>query len=226
MQKKLSKLAEESADKGRWALSAAATRASISDTVDDHINVLGAMHEVGLLKNSLAPFARIWRSNPSAFAAACVMRLDKGDADYWALAALLGMRISDVAPEFIRMGFELLTITRVPAFKDPELHVATLARRQAGSPEVLTSPIDLGWNAKTGELLDVSRWRAVVLDDHASAAPQLSGSGFGSYYMRAKLPFGCWRLLHDKFSLNAEAAIAPDATLWTSVEDSSRPIVA
>jgi hypothetical protein len=214
MQKKLSKLAEESADKGRWALAAAATRASISDTVDDHINVLGAMHEVGLLKNSLAPFAKVWRDNASAFAAACATRLDQGDADYWALAALLGMKISDVAPAFIGMGFELQAITHVPAFKDPELHVATLARRQAASPEVLTAPVDLGWNTKTGELLDVSRWRAVILDEYTREAPQLSGSGFGSYYMRAKLPFGCWRVLHDKFSLNADAAVVPDETLW------------
>ena len=107
----------------------------------------------------------------------------------------------------------------MPAFKDPELHVATLARRQAASPEVLTSPIDLGWNAKTGELLDVSRWRAIVLEECAGVAPQLSGSGFGSYYMRAKLPFGCWRLLHDKFSLDADAAVPPDATLWKKMED-------
>lgn len=214
MQNKLSKLAAESADKGRWALAAAATRASTSDTVDDHINVLGAMHEVGLLKNSLAPFAKVWRADTAAFAAACVARLDKGDADYWALAALLGLNVADVAPVLNGAGFELLAVTRVPAFKDPELHVATLARRQAVSPEVLTSPIDLGWNAKTGELLDVSRWRAIVLEECTGVAPQLSGSGFGSYYMRAKLPFGCWRLLHDKFSLDADAAVPPDATLW------------
>lgn len=219
MQNKLSKLAAESADKGRWALAAAATRASTSDTVDDHINVLGAMHEVGLLKNSLAPFAKIWRADTAAFAAACVARLDKGDADYWALAALLGLNVADVAPVLVGAGFELLAVTRVPAFKDPELHLATLARRQAASPEVLTSPIDLGWNAKTGELLDVSRWRAIVLEECAGVAPQLSGSGFGSYYMRAKLPFGCWRLLHDKFSLDADAAVPPDATLWKKMED-------
>ncbi|MGJ7557644.1 hypothetical protein ACSFBI_26945 [Variovorax sp. RB3P1] len=219
MQNKLSKLAAESADKGRWALAAAATRASTSDTVDDHINVLGAMHEVGLLKNSFAPFAKVWRADTAAFAAACVARLDKGDADYWALAALLGLNVADVAPVLVGAGFELLAVTRVPAFKDPELHVATLARRQAASPEVLTSPIDLGWNAKTGELLDVSRWRAVVLEECTGVAPQLSGSGFGSYYMRAKLPFGCWRLLHDKFSLDADAAVAADATLWKKRED-------
>ena len=218
MQNKLSKLAAESADKGRWALAAAATRASTSDTVDDHINVLGAMHEVGLLKNSLAPFAKIWRADTAAFAAACVARLDKGDADYWALAALLGLNVADVAPVLVGAGFELLAVTRVPAFKDPELHVATLARRQAVSPEVLTSPIDLGWNAKTGELLDVSRWRAIVLEECTGVAPQLSGSGFGSYYMRAKLPFGCWRLLHDKFSLDADAAVPADATLWKKRE--------
>lgn len=218
MQNKLSKLAAESADKGRWALAAAAARASTSDTVDDHINVLGAMHEVGLLKNSMAPFAKIWRADTAAFAAACVARLEKGDADYWALAALLGLNVADVAPVLVGAGFELLAVTRVPAFRDPELHVATLARRQAVSPEVLTSPIDLGWNAKTGELLDLSRWRAIVLEECAGVAPQLSGIGFGSYYMRAKLPFGCWRLLHDKFSLDADAAVPPDATLWKKRE--------
>lgn len=127
------------------------------------------------------------------------------------------MHIADVAPAFIGMGFELLAVTHVPAFKDPALHVATLARRQAAGPEVLTAPVDLGWNVKTGELLDVSRWRAIVLEEHAGAAPQLSGSGFGSYYMRARLPFGCWRLLHDKFSLGADAAVAPDATLWQGI---------
>lgn len=219
MQKKLSKLAVEAADKGRWALAAAAARAASSDTVDDHINVLGAMHEVGLLKNSMAPFAKAWRADAPAFTAACVARLEHGDADYWALAALLGLQIADVGPQFIGAGFELLAITRIPAFKDPELHVATLARRQPASPEVLTAPVDLGWNAKTGELLDVSRWRAIVLEQHAGTAPQLSGSGFGSYYMRAKLPYGCWRLLHDKFTLDADAAVAPDATLWTQTKD-------
>lgn len=217
MQKKLSKLATEAANKGRWALAAAAARASSSDTVDDHINVLGAMHEVGLLKNSQAPFAKIWRDDASAFTAACMTRLETGDSDYWALAALLGMRIADVAPVFIGAGFELLAVTRIPAFKDPELHVATLARRQPGSPEVLTAPIDLGWDARTGELFDVSRWRAIILEQHTGVAPQLSGSGFGSYCMRAKLPFGCWRLLHDKFSLDADMAVAPEATLWKSV---------
>lgn len=219
MQKKLSKLAAEAADKGRWALAAAAARASTSDTVDDHINVLGAMHEVGLLKNSMAPFAKAWRADASAFTAACVARLENGDADYWALAALLGLHIADAGPVFIGAGFELLAVTRIPAFKDPELHVATLARRQAASPDVLTAPVDLGWNAKTGELLDVSRWRAIVLEQHAGVAPQLSGSGFGSYFMRAKLPYGCWRLLHDKFSLDADAAVAPGATLWKKTKD-------
>jgi hypothetical protein len=214
MQKKLLKLAAEAADKGRWALAAAAARASSSDTVDDHINVLGAMHEAGLLKNSMAPFAKAWRGDTSTFAAACVARLDHGDADYWALAALLGMRIAEVGPVFVGAGFELLAITRIPAFKEPELHVATFARRQPASPAVLTAPVELGWHAKTGELLDVSRWRAIVLEQSAGVAPRLSGSGFGSYFMRARLPFGCWRLLHDKFSLDADAAVAAESTLW------------
>jgi hypothetical protein len=215
MQKKLTQLAAKAAQKGQWALAAAAARASAGNGVDDHINVLGAMHESGLLKNSSAPFAKVWRDGDTpAFAAACVKRLVTGDADYWALAALLGASVAHVAPAFRQAGFELLAIRRMPAFKDPELHVAALALRDAAAPETLAPLIELGWNASTGELYDLARWRAVILQAVQGAAPQLSGRGFGSYFMRAKLPYGCWRILHDDFQLDAKAAIPHDHTLW------------
>jgi hypothetical protein len=217
MQKKLTQLATKAAEKGQWALAAAATHAMNNDTVNDHINVLGAMHEVGLLKNSFAPFTKVWReSDTAAFTASCVQRLITGDADYWALAALLGLNISDVAPVFINAGFELLAIYRIAAFKDPELHVAALARRNAVMPETLAPLIELGWNAKTGELHDVNRWRAVILETLVGAAPKLTGYGFGSYFMRAKLPHGCWRILDDNFKLNSEMAVLKEQTLWPS----------
>ena len=216
MQKKLAQLAEKAADKGQWALAAAASRASsLPDAVDEHINVLGAMHEVGLLKNSFAPFAKAWREPaPQAFAAACARRLISGDSDHWALAALLGLHITDVAPVFMKTGFELLATSHIAAFKDPELHIATLAMRNPAMPETLAPLVELGWNAKTGELHDVSRWRAVILRDKQGAAPQLSGEGFGSYFLRAKLPYGCWRILDDSFKLRAENAIPSNKTLW------------
>jgi hypothetical protein len=132
MHKKLTQLAEKAAEKGYWALTAAIAQALSNNTVNEHINVLGAMHEVGLLKNSFAPFIKVWRDrNENTFITACVQRLISGDADYWALAALLGLNISDVAPIFINSGFELLATYRIAAFKDPELHVAVIARRKA-----------------------------------------------------------------------------------------------
>lgn len=215
MQKKLTQLAEKAADKGHWALETAANQASRRDSLDDRINVLGAMHEVGLLKNSITPFAKAWRdADVTAFAAACARRLVAGDADYWALAALLGLHISEVAPVFEQDGFELLAIHSVGGFKDPELHVATLARRNPAMPETLAPVVELGWIAKTGELYDVSRWRAVILKNVKGAPPQLSGQGFGSYFMRAKLPYGCWRILDDKLTLNADTQLPKDQSLW------------
>ena len=217
MQKKLSQLAAKATEKGHWALAAAATQALSSTTMDDHINVLGAMHEVGLLKNSFAPFTKAWReADNTAFVAACVQRLITGDADYWALAALLGLHISDVVPVFKKVGFELLATYRIAAFKDPELHVAALARHNAVMPETLAPLIELGWNAKTGELYDVNRWRAVILERIEGDAPQLTGQGFGSYFMRAKLPHGCWRILDDSFELKAELAVPKEQTLLPS----------
>ena len=215
MQKKLASLVDKALGKGQWALAAAATRAMSHDTIDDHINVIGAMHEVGLLKNSTAPYTKAWRDpDPHAFSRACVQRLLCGDADYWTLAALLGLPIADLAPAFTQAGFELLAISRIAAFKDPELHVASLAQRNPAMPETCAPLIELGWNAKTGELYDVSRWRAVILRNSQGTAPRFSGQGFGSYFMRAKLPYGSWRVLDDSFTLNAEAALAPQHTLW------------
>ena len=217
MQKKLTQLAAKATEKGHWALAAAAAQALSNDTVDSHINVLGARHEVGLLKNSITPFSKAWQKNDTiAFVSACVQRLMTGDADYWALAALLGLNISDVAPVFTGSDFELLAISRIAAFKDPELHVAALARRNPAMPETLAPLVELGWNAKTGELYDVSRWRAVILETFQGTTPQLSGHGFGSYYMRAKLPHGCWRILHDNFKLDEEMMMLQGQTLWSS----------
>lgn len=213
--KKLAQLTAKATEKGQWALVAALTRAmEHEESVTDHINVLGAMHEVGLLRNSMAPLSKIWRDGKPEFVAVCVERLATGDADYWALAALLGLPIAEVAPVFLTAGFELQAITRVAAFKDPELHLARLAIRDTVSPTTLAPVVELGWNSKTGELLDVSRWRAVILRNQAGAPPHLWGNGSGSYYMRGKLPFGCWRVLHDEFTLQESDLVPVQETLW------------
>ena len=216
MQKQLSQLIAKASGKGQWALAAAATHALANDSVDAHINVLGAMHEVGLLKNSAAPFAKVWRADP-AFVPTCVARLaaPDADADYWALAALLGLPVTDIAPVVARAGFELQSLTLIPAFKDPALHLATLAPRgNPAMPVTLAPVLEIAWHTKSGELLDVSRWRAVVLSESAGAAPQRSGKGWGSLFMRAKLPYGCWRMKDCEFVREASALLPISKTLW------------
>ena len=218
MQKKLTQLAAKAAEKGHWSLVAAAARATHSDTVDDRINVIGAMHEVGLLKNSVAPFSKTWREgDATGFSAGCVRRLVSGDADYWALAALLGVHVSDAASAFLQAGFELLAMRKSTAFKDPELHVATLALRNPAMQDTLAPLIELGWVVKTGELYDVSRWRAVILKASTGVAPNLKGKGFGSYFMRAKLPYGSWRIQDESYALESDDGLQKETTLWPTI---------
>jgi len=216
MHKQLDQLIRKAQAKGQWALVAAATHALANDTVDAHINVLGAMHEVGLLKNSIAPFAKLWRADLPSFLSACVSRLGADhDRDYWALAALLGVQVTDIAPVLTQAGYELQCLTLIPAFKDPAMHLATLAPRgNPAMPDTLAPVLEIAWHAKSGEVLDVGRWRAVILTARAGAAPQLSGSGSGSYFMRARLPHGSWRLQGDTFTRTADALLPIGKTLW------------
>ena len=220
MHKHLEQLIRKAQAKGQWALVAAATHALANDTVDAHINVLGAMHEVGLLKNSIAPFAKVWRADLPSFLSACVSRLTTDhDMDYWALAAVLGVHVTDIAPVLAQAGYELQCLTLIPAFKDPAMHLATLAPRgNPAIPDTLAPVLEIAWHAKSGEVLDVGRWRAVILKACAGAAPQLSGAGSGSYFMRARLPHGCWRLQSDTFTRKADALLPVGKTLWPLTE--------
>ena len=219
MHKQLDQLIRKAQAKGQWALVAAATHALANDTVDAHINVLGAMHEVGLLKNSIAPFAKLWRADLPSFLSACVSRLGADhDMDYWALAALLGVHVTDIAPVLTQAGYALQCLTLIPAFKDPAMHLATLAPRgNPAMPNTLAPVLEIAWHAKSGEVLDVGRWRAVILTARNGVAPQLSGTGSGSHFMRARLPHGSWRLAGDTFTRQADALLPIGKTLWPPI---------
>ena len=60
---KLKAARKKAVEKGQWALVAALDSLMLDPTqLDARINVLGALHEVGLLANSLAFYWEEWRS--------------------------------------------------------------------------------------------------------------------------------------------------------------------
>lgn len=196
---------KKATEKGHWAL-AAAFDSLLQDpsSLDAKINVLGAMHEVGLLSNSLAPYWSEWRpaaADADAWAGRCLDRLQAGDFDYWALAALLALPLDAVRRALAQRNFKLLGIRFASSYKDGQWLIATFAGKHQGT--VIAPVIEIGWGADL-TVFEASRWRAVILKEQSETSGSLIGHGSGSYFMRAKLPYGCWRVHDEPFALKEE----------------------
>lgn len=211
---KLKAARKKAHEKGHWALvSALDTLLADTTSLDARINVTGAMHEVGLLSNSLAPYWIGWRPNDeesTAWAERCLTRLHDHDADYWALAALLALPLDFVKQSLQQRGYKLLSIRFASTYKQAEWSIATFAgKHQDGS---LVPVIEVGWDSE-GFVIEASRWRAVILKEQQVVEGSLVGQGNGSYYMRAKLPYGCWRIADEPLKLKEEWLVPKEKTL-------------
>ncbi len=205
---KLETLAARAHRDGHFALHAAAIAARASpDALDAQINVVGALHEVSKLRNAIEPFWKRWRKNPEPWAVRCAQRLERGDHDFWALAALLGLDAQTVETIERNSAFAHVA-TREVVSEQGQLHIATLARHDPLS-DLWAPVLELGWQVKTKEIVDVSRWRAVMRKDDGEKTPLAKGfEGWGSYLMRATLPYGAWRMVSADFSLRPSALIS------------------
>lgn len=106
---KLHKLRRSAEEKGNFVVSAAATQLiEAPSSLDYRINLVGALHEIGALRNMLAPYWTEFRSDEAAWANRCVARLISHDHDYWAVAALLGLSYQAIVSEARKLGFALL----------------------------------------------------------------------------------------------------------------------
>src|SRR5262245_28949565 len=125
--KRLQDLQSKAAKDGRWPLAAAAA-ASLADesSLDNQINVVGAMHESGMLRNQIAPFWQTWRKSEGAWTARCLERLQRGDRDYWALASLLGVNIKAAGPILKQAGYQASSVRSCAGFDKAPTHVAVL----------------------------------------------------------------------------------------------------
>lgn len=206
---KLKALQKKSAEKGHWQVAAtAAVLLSDEASLDARINLVGSLHEVGLLSNSLEPYWGAWRSSAEdelAWIGRCLDRLESGDADYWAVAGLLGVRVQGLRECLAARHYKLLNVRFAESYKDGKWQIGTFCLKHNPNPEIsrVISPVlELGWS--DGTISEAGRWRAVILDEQRQLPDGLMGRGSGSYFMRAKLPYGCWRVHHDTLEFKAE----------------------
>ena len=133
----------------------------------------------------------------------CLDRLASADADYWALAGLLGVRLQPLRECLAARRYKLLNVRFAESHKDGRWQIGTFCLKY--NPEIsrtISPVLELGWSE--GALSEAGRWRAVILDEQRQLPDGLVGRGSGSYFMRAKLPYGCWRVHHDTLEFKDE----------------------
>jgi hypothetical protein len=71
--------------------------------------------------------------------------------------------------------------------------------------------VEIGWGTEN-TVVEASRWRAVILNEQREDSGFLTGTGTGSYFLRARLPYGCWRVLNETFTLQPEWTVKKSET--------------
>jgi hypothetical protein len=203
---KLAKLEEQSSSKGQFALAASANYllADIDD-IDRQINLIGALHELGYLQNSLAPYWKEFRTDESAWVERCLSRLLTSDHDYWAVASLLGCSGPLTVKAAVAMGFKSIVLRFYERYDKPEVHINTLYLNAIGT--VLNPILEIGYDSKDLSNVDIARARALSLDNEKWKPGARVGNGSFSYFMRAQLPHGSWRTVSTEFEIKQELLI-------------------
>ncbi|MGK5013484.1 hypothetical protein [Janthinobacterium sp. MDB2-8] len=207
MHAKLKKLEDKAMAKGEHAVAAAAAHLLQDiDSIDRQINLVGALHEVGYLQNSLKPYWHAFRADESAWIERCLARLVMSDHDYWALAALLGCDGPATVGIAMAKGFKSAATRQYERFDKPDVHVDTLYLTGVG--RVLHPILEVGYDTKEMINVDVGRARALSLDNKMDNKPDNLqwqpgdplGTGGLSISMQAKLPHGAWRSVWTAFT--------------------------
>ena len=160
-------------------------------------NLVGALHEVGYLQNSLSPYWKEFRADESAWIERCLARLVTADHDYWALAALLGCNGPTTVSIAIGQGFKSAATRLYERFDKPNVHVNTLYLAAIG--KVLHPVLEIGYDTNVMINVDVGRARALCLDNAEWQPGDSLGAGGLSISMQAKLPHGAWRSVCTAF---------------------------
>jgi hypothetical protein len=196
---KLKKLADKAMANGEHAVAAAAAHLLQDiDAIDRQINLVGALHEVGYLPNSLKPYWTAFRADEPAWIERCLARLLTADHDYWALAALLGCDGPATVSLAIGKGFKSAATRLYERFDKPDVHVDTLYLKGMG--KVLHPILEIGYDTRDMLNVDVGRARALSLENQQWQPGEPLGAGGLSLSMQAKLPHGAWRSVWTPFT--------------------------
>jgi hypothetical protein len=200
---KLTKLAEKALAQGQYPLAAATTHlmADLAD-INRQINLVGALHEVGYLQNSLSPYWKAFRTNEPIWVERCLSRLVTNDYDYWALAALLGCNGQIIIEMCLAMGFKSAALRFYQSYGKPDVHVNTLYLYTTG--KVLHPVLEIGYDVIDGTAIDVGRARALSLENEHWNSGEFVGDGWLSLSLQAKLPYGSWRTANSEFKMKEE----------------------
>jgi hypothetical protein len=202
---KLLKLASSAQKDGHFALALAASAAAAGpDELDHQLNLVGALHEVHKLPNSLAPYWLAFRRDESAWIERAVVRLRDHDADYWALASLLGSSAKTCFQVLGKQGYAQASLRWSESFKGPKVHTAVWVPAAKLMSDLWAPVFEIGFDPESFVVLDAARLRAVHFSELTRIEGNAVGKGSGSYFMRAGLPHGSWRMVSAAFELNAE----------------------
>lgn len=170
--------------------------------LDRQINLVGALHEVGYLQNSLSPYWREFRADEGSWVERCLSRLLSANHDYWALAAMLGCNGITAIQIPLGMGFKSAGLRSYQRYDKSDVHVNTLYLTAQGS--VLRPIIEVGYDSEDLKTVDVGRARALCLEKDQWITGSPIENGRLSLSMQAKLPHGAWRCESTKFEMKAE----------------------
>ena len=202
---RLVKLRQTARQKQQFVVdSAAAQLIEQPHCLDGRINLVGALHEVGSLRNTLTPYWRELRVDEAAWAQRCIARLVGNDHDYWALAALLACPAGLVLAQARLQGFQVVAVRAYERYDLPPVHVASMA---VDKGDLLAPLLELGWDMEKEELVDCVRARAVLLHSREIVGGSLVGEGTMSYFCRATLPHGSWRSVSLPFVISADEVV-------------------
>ncbi|MGE6386014.1 hypothetical protein ACQKEN_10180 [Pseudomonas sp. NPDC078416] len=203
---KLKKLVISAKEKGHFVVEATAARL-LDDpmSLDYQINVVGALHEVGTLKNVISPLWQALRTDQEKWAHRCCSRLLANDHDGWALAALLGLPSNTAVTAAKSLGWQVVSFRQAGRWDKAPLHIASMSLpSKPGIERMLVPLLELGWDSVSSELLDCVRARAVLLAEQTTHEGSLIGKGTMSNFCRASLPHGMWRSVSLPFEITEE----------------------
>ncbi|QCX38641.1 hypothetical protein FF125_09430 [Aureibaculum algae] len=203
-QKALDKLIQ--ADKDHKVMSAFAG-VVYNDSVDMKINVIGAMHTSGWLKNRIKPFWTEYNHGTNEWIEKSINRAIANDFDDYAVSALLNCKIQSIIETIKKIGLTFISSRYYDDYKKGKVNVLTFAQKiDKHSSKVISKVIEFGWINETEEIVDVAVMRAMIFEtNYELKENQVYGKNYSTYYRRATLPFGNWNLANSEpFELKEE----------------------